>query len=199
MNQQQAIYIICHEFGHALDHALRNDVSEIADPHERPFSIKETADYYGSIVPTEYAACRNSAFVMTDPLFSHEVQEAANRMTECGRQVNHYLDNPDELTPRALAHFVCQGAWVYMVELTKLFGYTAGVAEREAAVRRLEAELMEGTPLGDFLDRTGGTYPNWDIPSQIEELTSIWHRYAALSSVRFVARDDGPDEMADVA
>lgn len=199
VDQQQALYIITHEFGHAIDHTLRNDASEVANPSARPFSIRETADYYGSIVPTEYAACRNSASVMTDPLFSHEMQEAANRMTACGRQVNHYLDNPDGLTPRAMAHFVCQGAWFYMVELTKLYGYAIGVADREAAVRELETELLDGAPLGGFLDRIGAAYPNWDVPSQIEELTAIWHRYTALSGVQFVSRDHGPDEMVHVS
>jgi hypothetical protein len=156
VDQQQAIYIICHEFGHAIDHTLRNDASDVADPRANPFSIKETADYYGNIVPTEYAACRNSASVMTDSLFNHELREAGLRMIECSRQVNHYLDNPDELTPRALAHLVCQGAWVYMAELTKLHGYAAGVTDRKAAVRQLETELLNCVPLGDFLDRIGG-------------------------------------------
>lgn len=195
LDQQQAIYIICHELGHAIDCALRDDDSEVPNPRAHSFSIRETADYYGSIVPSEFAACLNSASVMTDPLFNYEMQVAANRMTECGRQVNHFLHQPDELTPRALAHFVCQGTWVYMVELTKLYGYTAGVAERESAIRGLETELMEATPLGDFLGRIGSTYPSWDIPRQIAELTAIWHRYAKLSGVRFVSRDDGPDLM----
>ncbi|MHB0958789.1 MAG: hypothetical protein ACYC0X_15410 [Pirellulaceae bacterium] len=199
VDQQQALYIVTHEFGHAIDHALRNDALEVANPRARPFSIRETADYYGSIVPTEYAACRNSASVMTDSLFSHEMQEATNRMTACGRQVNHYLDNPDELTPSAMAHFVCQGAWFYMVELTKLYGYASGVPDCEAAVRELETELIDGPPLGGFLDCIGATYPNWDVSSQIEELIAIWHRYTALSGVQFVARDHGPDEMVDVS
>jgi hypothetical protein len=199
VDQQQAIYIICHEFGHAIDHSRRNDVSEVADPRARPFSIRETAEYYGSIVPTEFAACLNSASVVAEPLFSHETQEAVNRMTECGRHVNHYLDNPDELTPRALAHLVCQGAWVHMVELTKLYGYTAGIAARKAAIRHLETELLEETPLCDFLDRIGVTYPNWDVTKLIEELTAIWHRYSGLSSVRFVAGNNGPDELEQIA
>jgi hypothetical protein len=199
LDEERAIYVICHEFGHAIDHNRRNDASEFPDPRARPFSIQETADYYGRIVETEYAACRNSASVMTEPLFSNEMQEAANRMTECCRQVKQCLENSTTLTPPALAHSVCQGAWLYMVELTKLYGHANGVAGREAGVRTIETELLEGTPLGDFLDSIGATYPHWDTQSQIGELTVIWQKYAKLSGVQFVAHDSGPDEMACLA
>jgi hypothetical protein len=84
VDQQQALYVISHELGHAQDHTLRNDASEIPDPRTRPFSIAETAAYYGSIVLTELAACRNSVSVMTDTLFNHDMQEAGSRMIPHG-------------------------------------------------------------------------------------------------------------------
>lgn len=62
----------------------------------------------------------------------------------------------------------------------------------------LPVGVLDAAPLGGFLDRIGATYPNWDVPSQIEELTAIWHRYTALSGVQFVSRDHGPDEMVHV-
>lgn len=197
IDQQQAMYVISHEFGHALDHTLRNDASEVADPRSRSFSIRETAYYYGSIVLTEYAACRNSASVMTDPLFDHEMQEAGNRMKACAEQVRQFLDKPEELTPRALAHFTCQGAWLNMVELSKLYGHATRNVDLEIVVRQLEMELIEGTLLGDTLERIGSIYPNWDIPDLVADLTTIWHRYAALCSVRFVTNESGTDEMED--
>jgi hypothetical protein len=198
IEQQQASYVICHEFGHALDHSLRDDVASVSDPRARPFSIKETSDFFGDIVLTEYAACRNSASAMTDPLFHHEMRETGTRLSECMRQVNHYLDNPEELTPRALAQFVCQGAWLSMVEFAKFYGYATANAEHRTAIRELESGVVNGTPLGDALDHIGASYPNWDIPSRISDLTAIWHTYASQLGVRFVARDDGPDVMEDV-
>lgn len=199
VDQLQALYVVCHEFGHAQDYAIRNDATEFLDPRSRPFSIRETADYYGNILLTEYAACRNSVAVMTDPLFSHELQEAANRMMEHGKQVNHYLDNPDKLTPRSLAHFVCESAWFNMVELTKLYGNAIGNTERDSAVRLIETELLKGTPLGDTLGRIGTSYPKWDIRGIIPELTCTWHRYAEILNARFVCRDGGPDAMEVIA
>jgi hypothetical protein len=198
VDSQQASYVICHEFGHALDNSLRNNVDSVPDPRAGLFSIKETADFYGDIVLTEYAACRNSAAAMTDPLFQHEMRETGTRLAECMRQVNHSLDNPEELTPRALAQFVCQGAWFGMMELAKFYGYATAKAEHREAIRELEAGLVNGTPLSDALDHIGASYPNWDIPSHIHELIAIWHTYASLSNVRFIASDDGPDVMEEM-
>lgn len=195
IDQQKASYIICHEFGHALDYYLRNDVASVPDPRARLFSIKETSDFYGEILLTEYAACRNSALAMTNALFHNEMQEAGQRLRECIHQVKHYLLYPEKLTPRALAQFVCQGAWFPMVEFAKFYGYASANAEYRKAVLELETGVANGAPLGDALDRIGSSYPNWDIPSHIPELTSIWHSYTCLSSVRFVVRDDGADMM----
>lgn len=199
IDQEQAIYVIGHEFGHALDHSLRNDTSEVVDPRANLFSIRQTADYYGSILLTEYAACRLSASVMTDSLFNHEMQEALTRIGAYGREVKRYLEDRLLLTPRALAHFVSQIVWLYVVELTKLYGYGPGVPERESAIRQIEAQLLEETSLGDYLQRVWSKYPEWVIPVEITELKAIWQNYAALQGVQFLVRDDGPDEMVDLA
>jgi hypothetical protein len=195
IDQQKASYIICHEFGHALDYYLRSDVASVPDPRARPFSIKETSEFYGQIVLTEYAACRNTALAMTNALFHNEMQEAEQRLRECTHQVNHYLLNPGELTPRALAQFACQGAWFPMVEFAKFYGYASAKPEYREAVLGLETIVANGAPLGDALDRIGSSYPNWNISNHINELTSIWHSYACLSNVRFVVRDDESDVM----
>lgn len=198
IDQEQAFYVICHELGHALDYTLRDDASNVTDPRSHPFSIHETANYYGNIALTEYAASRNSAVAMTDAFFNHERQEAAYRMSECDRQVKHYLANPQELTPRALAHFVCQAVWLTMVELSKLYGHAAGRMERETTVRQLESELLEGTPLGDALSQFGSTYPKWDVSSHTLELTGVWHKYGAIYNVRFSAGEGDSDEMENL-
>jgi hypothetical protein len=199
VHQEQAIYVICHEFGHAIDHSVRNDASEVADPRANPFFIRETAAYYGNILLTEYAACRLSAPAMTDRLFSHETKEAEIRIVHWARVVRDYLDNPASFTPRARAHVACQGAWLYMVELAKLYGYADAVQARDAAMRQIETDLLNETPLCDYLAHLGTTYPAWDLPREIGDLTVMWLQYAALSGVEFVASADGPDEMVDLA
>ena len=95
---------------------------------------------FGNIALTEYAACRNAACrnaasVMSEALFIHEMQEATNRMTECCKEVTHYLHNRELKTPRVLAHIVCQNAWLIMVELTKLYGHAVGSRECEVKMR----------------------------------------------------------------
>jgi hypothetical protein len=85
-----------------------------------------------------------------------------------------------------------------MGELTKLHGSAFGHPAREKDIREIEGTLVAGAPLGEALARHSSTYPRWDIPALVAELTTIWHRYAALSGVRFVARD-GSDAMEDAA
>jgi hypothetical protein len=199
VEQQQAIYIICHECGHALDFMLRNGTPEIPDPRTNPFSVRETADYYATIVLDEYAACRNAVSVMTDPLFNYEMQEAGKRMTECARQVRWYLDTPGQLTPTALAHFVCQGTWLMLAELSKQYGHSIHHTNRKAVVHQLEAELVEETPLGDTLDRIENTYPNWNTPDLVADLATVWQGYTRLFSVRFISHEDRPDEIMYIA
>jgi len=198
IHQQEALYVICHEFGHVSDYLSRNDDFEVPDPRSRPFSIKKTAHFYGNIVLTEYAACRNSSSVMTDSLFVHELNEAANRMSACSRHVNYFLDNPDGLTPRALAHTACQDAWFIMVELAKLYGHAMGNAERDASVSMIEVSLLKHEPLGAALTRIGNSYPNWNVPNLVAQLTTIWHRYSEISNVRFAVQDNDADLMVPV-
>lgn len=199
VDQQQGLYVICHELGHARDHFDRRDASEAPDPRNGPFSIKATADYYGGIVLTEYAASRIAASVMPPGLFDHETQEAGNRMLGNQGLVSHYLDNPEKLTRRALAHTICQGGWLLMSELARLYGHAAGDPARTEAVRSFENELLDASPLGDALAGFGETYPNWNVPTQIEQLTGIWQQYAATFGVRFVRRDPGPDDFEPLA
>lgn len=196
--QQQALYIVSHELGHALDHALRNDDSEVNDPRSRPFSIKETAHYYGNVVLTEYAACRNSSPVMTDALFGHELYEATKRMSVCRRQANYFLANPDDLTPRALAHTACQDAWFIIAELAKLYGHAKGNAERDASVSTKESSLLQHSLLGAALTQIGDSYPNWDVPNIVAKLTTIWHRYSETANVRFSPQDSESDLMVPI-
>ena len=176
-DHEQALYVICHEFGHAMDHAIRTDVAEVPDPRSADFSITDTANYYGNIVLDEYAACKNAAVVMTETLFDYEMSEASGRVTDYQTQVSQYLGDPDQLTRRALAHFVCQGAWVIMVELAKLYGHTNCVSDRREAVCNIEDGLLGATPLTDILNRYESSYPNWDTPSQVMELAKTWHMY----------------------
>ena len=199
VDQQRGLYVVCHEFGHAQDHALRGDIADTPDPRTAAFSINDTANYYGDIVLTEYAACRHAASVIMAPLFNDEMQEAGGRMVQCQKQVNHYLDNPDELTRRALAHVVCQGAWVIMVELTKLYGHASGNEERAAEVRALENALLEENSLGDTLDGYGKAYPQWATPGQIKELTDLWQKYAGVFGIRFVTGVGGKDDFVQIA
>lgn len=198
VDQQRALYVVCHEFGHAQDYALREDTADTPDPRAADFSINDTANYYGEIVMTEYVACRNAVSAMTVPLFNDEMQEARGRMVEYQKQVNHYLDNPDELTRRALAHFVCQGAWVIMAELAKLYGHTNGIEQR-AAVRALEETLLNENSLGDTLDRHGKAYPRLTTPGQIKELTDLWQKYAGVFGVRFITGAGGKDDFERIA
>lgn len=198
VDQQQALYVICHEFGHAQDHTLRADAFEVSDPRSAAFKIESTADYYGSMVLTEYAACRNAAAAMTAPLFGHEMQDAVGRIVHEKKEVNHYLDNPNLLTRRALAHTVCQGVWLIMVELTKLYGHAGGESGRVEKVNVLEHSLLRATRLADVLTRYGDAYPNWDTQSQIEELIDLWQEFSGIFRVRFIACDGLQDDFEQV-
>lgn len=195
VDQQRALYVVCHEFGHARDHADRRDSSETPDPRNGPFLIGPTAAYYGDMVLTEYAASRIAAPVMQIALFDDEMREARQRMLGYLDLVNQYLDDANALTRRALAHTVCQGAWVFMVELAKLYGHASGDQARTEVVRSFEGELLDAAPLGDALADFGRTYPDWNVPTQVERLTGIWQQYAGIFGVRFVRRDEGPDDF----
>lgn len=185
IDQQQALYVICHELGHSQDYSIRADVSDIPDPRPSAFSIDNTAKYYGNILLSEYAACRNSVSQMTDMLFDHALQEADDRMVQNQQLVTSYVNNPNQFSRNAIAHVLCQGAWVVMVELAKLYGHVNGLENRLTAVCGMENALLKKTPLGDKLKVYGEAYPQWDIPSQTRELSDIWQVYSRVFGVRF--------------
>lgn len=195
---QQIFYVLCHEFGHARDHALRKDLFDPKDPRPGPFSISATGDYFGNIVLTEFAACRNAASVMTQSLFDYEMQTAAERRRATQDQADGFLAGYGDLTVRALSHAVCQAAWVFLVEIAKLYGHGCHTSSIEAEVRKLEGDLVGATLLTDILDRYGANYPSWNLPSQISALIEVWHKYSrSIFAVDFVKRTGVADEMVD--
>lgn len=196
---QQSFYVICHEFGHVHDHALRKDTFDPPDPRPGPFSISATADYYGCIVLTEFAACRNAASVMTQSLFDYEMQSAVERLRAIQVQTNEFLDGLGGLTRRALAHTVCQAAWVFLVEFAKLSGHGHGTATIAAEVRDLESDFLGAAPLTDALAECDATYPHWDIPSLIPVLIEVWQRYGReVFGVDFVRHQGTVDDFVDL-
>lgn len=196
---QQIFYAICREFGHARDYALRGELHG-DDPRSGPFFIAETAEYYGQIVLTEFAACRNTSSMLTRRLFDLQMSAARKRLQAAQRQANEWLSNPDDHTRRALSHFVCQVAWVFLTELAKLYGDATGQGDLAEEIRTLERELLEETPLTDVLDAYSAAYPAWNTPDHIEELTEVWRRYGReLFAVEFVRRGGGPDDVENVA
>ncbi len=193
---QQVFYALCHEFGHACDYALRGNLHDDADPRSGQFFVVETAEYYGQIVLTEFAACRHASPVVTAPLFDLQMREAGERLQAAQRQANEWLRNPDGHTRRALSHFVCQGGWVFLTEMAKLYGNATGRDDLAEEVRTLERELLVGAPLTNVLDAYGAAYPAWDTPDQIEKLTAVWQCYGReLFRVEFVRRGEGPDDI----
>ena len=195
---QQSFYVICHEFGHVQDHALRKDTFDPPDPRPGPFSISATADYYGGIVLTEFAACRNAAPVMTQSLFDYEMQTTVERLRGIQVQTNEFLDGSGGLTRRALAHTVCQAAWVFLVELAKLYGHGHCTPAIAAEVRDFEGDLLGAAPLTNSLAEFDATYPHRDIPSQIPVLIEVWQRYGQdVFGVEFVRHQGTVDDFVD--
>lgn len=198
IDQEEALYVICHEFGHVQDHKVRNDDSDVPDPRAQPFSIMATAEYYGSIVLTELAACRNSALAVTDRLFAYHIQQARERMIAHAAWLRQYLEPGAGHSPATRAHMACQGAWVWMTEVAKLYGSVFRHPDREVDIRAFEAEFLSDVPLVETLTSFSAVYPRWDVPGLITELIPTWRRYGELANVRFVTRD-GTDEIEDLA
>jgi hypothetical protein len=195
VDQQQALYVICHELGHARDNALRPAATDKPDPRNGPFSLDATTAYYGEIVLSEYVACWLATPAITPALFDHEMGEAAKRMASYREQTDHHISKPEELTRRALGHFVCQAAWLFVTELAKLYGHATGQASRDAKVRGIERGLLGATPLGDALTALAESYPGWDTSAQAEQLGDVMQQYAGMFGVRFVKSAAFPDDF----
>lgn len=196
---QKIFYALCHEFGHARDYVLRGVIHDTADPRSGQFFIAETAEYYGQIVLTEFAACRHASPVVTPPLFDLQMRDAGETLQAAQRQAREWLSKPGDHTRRALSHFICQIAWVFLTELAKLYGDATGRDKLAEEVRTFERELLAGTPLTDVLDEYSAAYPAWNTADQIEELTEVWRRYGReLLRVEFVRRGEGPDDIEDL-
>ena len=199
---QQIFYVLCHEFGHVRDYALRDELHDAIDPRSDPFSIPETAEYYGQIVLTEFAACRHASVVVTKALFDLQMANAAERLQAVKKRAQEYLKNQDDYnyTQRTLCHVACQAAWVFLAELAKLYGDGTRQGDLIEEVRVFERDLVEATPLTDVLDRYGAAYPVWHTPDQIEELKEVWHHYGReLLRVEFLRRGNGEDDIEDFA
>lgn len=191
----QGFYVVCHELAHARDYATRRDAASLPDPRSDTFSVAGAARYYGSIVLTEFAACRLAATGMTDAYFRHELGEVGGRLQHCVRETNEFLDEPGKLTRGALAHNVCQSTWVVIVELAKLFGHATGRPDREQEACEIADAFGDSTALRTTLAYYGETYPKWTTELQVDELTNHWSRYAGIFGVRFVTRSDGSDDI----
>ncbi len=146
---QQIFYALCHEFGHVRDYALRAELHDAIDPRSGPFSISETAEYYGQIVLTEFAACRHASAVVTKALFDFQMADAAERLQATQKQAHEYQENQNDCTRRVLCHVACQAAWVFLVELTKLYGDGTGRSDRGSSDIRTEfgkGNSLDGCP-----------------------------------------------------
>lgn len=197
--QQLFVYVVGHEFGHARDHLLRSDVSEWPDPRSGDFSIQNSANYYASIVFTDFAACLNASSMMTQGLFNWEMNEAAKRIASYKHDAIRYLSAPGTYKRRVVAHVVCQCAWVTMLELAKLYGHAKGNAAFKTAVQHLERTLAGENCIGEVLDGYRQAYPNWNPEMQIQELISVWEKYASVFGVKFVLQEGGPDDFVSTS
>jgi hypothetical protein len=197
--QQLFIYVVGHEFGHARDHLLRSDAFEWDDPRPHDFSIQNAANYYASIVLTDFAACLNASSMMTQGLFKWELIEATKRIVSYKQDATKYLSARDTYNRRVVAHVVCQYAWVTMLELAKLYGHAKGNTAIRTAVQNPERSLVNENCVGNVLDGYGEAYPNWNSELQIQELISVWEKYVSLVGVKFVRHEGRPDDFVSTA
>lgn len=178
VSEQTCFSIICHEWGHGKDNRIRR-ADDDPQLFEGPFRIGEYADYYGSIMMGEVAACALSAGAMTEAVYDLEAtqwRELAEQALAAVTAVRIAYQGGAAAKLGQLQTHAAHAFWTICVQYAKLIASAAA----NPALPQSEPEMWAGAPAGaraalaDLaaqVRRMWAAYPNWN-----EEFSAAFFR-----------------------
>ena len=130
-DSQLCFYVLTHEIGHCKDNILRPNQEDVPLHVKGEFRVRQIAQYYRSILMSEFAACAHSATAVTDCLLQEEIRtwrtDAKEILSNIRKGVLKYQLDNEKL--RDLAFLSAQGFWVILLQHAKIIGFVIGNAE----------------------------------------------------------------------
>ncbi len=139
------LYVVAHELAHCRDNCEREQSTSTFPSAEEGFRISRFAEYYWSVIVSEYSASYFSAPVMSPAAYTRALEEFTEDLVTipevlAGQRDDYRLRHR---TLVDLARSVASGLWVLLTQAAKLIASSEANANLTAALPQLPERALE--------------------------------------------------------